>query len=299
VTPVDDEDRVDEFAFRKLLRYLISARVHGIFAGGSAGEGPLLTRNEWEQMARIAFEECQGKVHLLGGAIDTSTKRIIEKAKVLAKIGYAHFVVAPTFYISLRVAEEHLRLFGKCKESSDGMELIAYNIPSCTGSEITVETMCEMARRGWIRYCKESSGRIEYSKRLLLEGKSLGLRVLLGDERHSGEGLLAGASGIVPVHANYDPRTFILAYEAATKRNERELARLQGQIIALAENVALGARSWIAAVKYAVASLGIGSGRPISPLEPVDAEEKKRIDTFLRQYSLRKLAGEMTFKSPP
>ena len=47
ITPVDDEDRVDEAAFRKGLRRLISAGVHAIFVGGSAGEGPLLTAYEW------------------------------------------------------------------------------------------------------------------------------------------------------------------------------------------------------------------------------------------------------------
>ena len=54
ITPVDDEDRVDEAAFRKGLRRLVDAGVHAIFVGGSAGEGPLLADREWERMATIA-----------------------------------------------------------------------------------------------------------------------------------------------------------------------------------------------------------------------------------------------------
>ena len=72
ITPVDDQDRVDEASFRAQIRRLIKAGIHGIFVGGSAGEGPLLTAKEWERMVTIGFEECNGKVHLLGGAIDTS-----------------------------------------------------------------------------------------------------------------------------------------------------------------------------------------------------------------------------------
>ncbi len=43
ITPVDGEDRVDEAAYRGVIRRLIDSGVHAIFAGGSAGEGPLLT----------------------------------------------------------------------------------------------------------------------------------------------------------------------------------------------------------------------------------------------------------------
>src|ERR1039457_2295722 len=152
ITPVDGQDRVDESAYRTLLRRLIKAGVHGVFAGGSAGEGPLLVFQEWERMATIAFEECNGKIHLLGGTMDTSTWRVIERIKILAQIGYQNFVVAPTFYIGAKLPSEHLRLFGECKEQSEGMNMIAYNIPSCTGSIIPTEVMAEMTQRGWISY---------------------------------------------------------------------------------------------------------------------------------------------------
>ncbi len=47
ITPVECEDRVDEAAYRAQFRRLIKAGVHGIFAGGSACKGPLLTLSEW------------------------------------------------------------------------------------------------------------------------------------------------------------------------------------------------------------------------------------------------------------
>ena len=44
LTPTDAEDRVDEPALRRLDRPADRAGVHGLFVGGSAGEGPLLDR---------------------------------------------------------------------------------------------------------------------------------------------------------------------------------------------------------------------------------------------------------------
>jgi 4-hydroxy-tetrahydrodipicolinate synthase len=287
VTPVDDDDRVDEAAFRKVIRYVVGAGVHGVFAGGSAGEGPLLTVGEWIRMAEIAHDEVSGTVHLLGGAIDTSTRRVLEKIKILKQIGYLNFVIAPTFYTALKSPEEHLRLFGVCKESLDELELIAYNIPSSTNSSIPVETMIEMARRGWIRYCKESSGDPDYYTRLFHAAKQVGLNVFMGDESNIAGGLLAGACGIVPVCANYEPETFIRAYEASVSHDTEELWRLQERVMYLRERLPRLAPCWIAGVKYGAASLGMGSGKPVSPLQPLTAEEKKIVDEMTRAKRAR------------
>ena len=39
ITPLDPEDRVDPNSFRKVIQYLKKVGVHGLFVGGSAGEG--------------------------------------------------------------------------------------------------------------------------------------------------------------------------------------------------------------------------------------------------------------------
>jgi len=278
ITPVDDQDRVDEAAFRKAIRFVIDAGVQGLFCGGSAGEGPLLTMREWTRMVEIAFDECGGRVDLLGGAIETSTARVMEKIGILAGIGYTNVVVAPTFYLTVKSFGEHLRLFGAAKEALGSRELIAYNIPSCTNSEIAVDTFVEMARRGWIRYCKESSGNLPYFKSLVAAGKEVGLKAFMGDEVAISEGLRGGACGIVPVCANYEPTTFIKAYEAGVRGDAAELAKQQARIMHIRERLCLGGISWVAGVKYASASLGIGSGKPVSPLEPAGAAQRKSID---------------------
>lgn len=280
ITPVDDEDQVDEVAFRTLLQRMIKTGVQGVFVGGTTGEGPLLLFQEWERMATIAFEECHGKIHLMGGAMDTSTRRIIQRIKILSQIGYTNFVVAPSFYITVKLPSEHLRLYGECKEHAEGMNMIAYNIPSCTGSMIQSETMVEMARRGWIRYCKDSSEDMDNVRRLVSEGGPLGLRVFVGTEMKAAEALLSGATGIVPSSANYEPSTFLSAYNA--RGNKEELMRHQKRMTSLMDNLLLAPRAWLAGIKYAVSTLGIGSGRPMSPLEPLSVEERRRMDIFLQ-----------------
>jgi len=281
ITPLDDEDRVDEQSLRKVLRYLIEAGVHGIFTGGSAGEGPLLVTREWERMVQIVFEEGHGRVHLLAGAMDTSTTRVLEKVRILAQIGYGAFVVTPTFYVALKSPDEHLRHFGTCKENSCGIEMIAYNIPQSTGSMIPLATMLEMAERGWIRYCKESSEQPDYFNALISRAADCGLRVFQGAESIAIHSLLLGACGLVPCCANVDPKTFIDAYNAVPHAKADELCGFQQRITALRTNLVQAGDCWLAGIKYAMASRGMCSGRMISPLQPLNNGQKARIDAFL------------------
>ena len=71
LTPTDAQDRVDEPALRRSIRRLIDADVHGLFVGGTAGEGPLLADREWSRLMEIAFDETAGRLPLLGGVQDT------------------------------------------------------------------------------------------------------------------------------------------------------------------------------------------------------------------------------------
>jgi 4-hydroxy-tetrahydrodipicolinate synthase len=297
ITPVDDEDRVDEPAYRATIRRLIAEGVDAIFVGGSAGEGPLLTDREWEHVVSIAADEVRDAVHLLGGAMDTSTQRVLGKMRVLAQLAYPYCVVTPTYYTTLRHPDEFLRLFGACVEQGAGMEIVAYNIPSCTNSVIPAETVIEMARRGWIRTVKESSGDIAYFRRLVETGTEFGLRVLQGDEPHIAEGLLAGAVGIVPVCANYEPATFLRACQAARAGDQAELARCQERILYLRSKLVLAGPNWIAGVKAGAAALGIGSGKPVSPLQPLTEEQKRSIEA-IGPWDSEKAGYSKVFGSP-
>jgi len=287
ITPVNDREDVDETAFRKILRWLIDAGVNGIFVGGSAGEGPLLVDAQWRRMVEVAFDEVGGAIPLLGGAQDMSSRRVCEKVKVLGAIGYRHFVVTPTFYITVKTAEEHLRLFGQAKEAAGDMEMIPYNIPQCTASTLALETMCEMAKRGWVRNCKESSGDWAYLKELIRRGKDVGLTVLAGDEPTSGDALLAGAGGIVPVCANLDPGLFLRLYDAGTRGDRNELTGLMRRMEVLRDGLLLSGPCWLTGIKYALSALGMGSGKPLSPLEPVDTKRRAQIDALLEGRKVR------------
>jgi 4-hydroxy-tetrahydrodipicolinate synthase len=294
ITPVDDEDRVDENAFRGQIRRLIVAGVHGLFVGGSAGEGPLLTDREWERMAAIAAGEVGEQVFLLGGVMDTSTQRVLAKVRTLRELGYRHCVVTPTYYLALRCGDEVLRLFDACVNHAGPMNVVAYNIPQCVGYAMPADVMFEMARRGWVRTVKESSGNLDYTLRLIREGADVGLAVLQGDEGQMAASLAAGAVGIVPGSANVEPETFVALYRATQAGDAAEMAQRAARIAELRQALPLVGEQWLAGIKYAAARIGFGSGRPVSPLQPLSAVQAAAVDEFLA----RSLARKLTYQKP-
>jgi 4-hydroxy-tetrahydrodipicolinate synthase len=282
ITPTDRNDCVDESAFRGILRFLIDAGVHGIFVGGSAGEGPLLTLGEWQRMVEIAFDEVHGKLPLLAGAMDCSTKRVVEKIAILKKIGYAHFVCTPTFYLIIRNPDEHLRIFGAARETAGDMNMIVYNIPQCTGSSIPLETLLELGQRGWITCCKESSGDLDYLLPLIRRGAEIGLDVLTGDELSIPTSMAAGAKGIVPVCATVYPQLLIDIYTASRAGDTDKVVSLHQAMLERRQTLVLGGAYWLAGIKQAMAMMGFGSGQPVSPLQPVGNTQKSNILAMLK-----------------
>lgn len=280
VTPIDNDEQVDEKALRKLVRFLVDAGVHGLLAGGSSSEAPLLVMKQWVRMMEIVFNETKSEVPLVGGIMDTSTKRIVERIKKLMQIGYSNFAVAPSFYITLKTEDEFLRLYGRCKEVIGDNEMVIYNMPTCVGSSMLVQTICDMAKRGWARYCKDSSGDFTYFKNLVTKGRDVNLKVFLGGEAFVPAAFLCGAGGVAPVTANYEPQVFIQAYEAAVNNNIDELLRLDKRILQLREQIFLAGSCWVSGTKYALSTVGIGNGNPLSPLQPLDSKQKELVINF-------------------
>jgi len=279
VTPVDENERVDEKSYRAVLNYCLNAGVDGVFVGGSAGMGPLLTEMEWKRAMGIARSEVNNGKFLLGGVICTSTAIAIERIKFLEKCGYDYMVVTPTYYITLNDPQQFFAHFDICRQSSV-MEMVVYNIPSCTYSQIPLSVLEKMAEQGFYKTIKESSGNRDYFSKTLEIAKSYGISVLQGNEPDMAWGLSNGAGGIVPVCANYEPGTFVALWQAH-RNNDKELMRAaQSRIDQIRDSLLVKSENWIAGIMYGVSSIGMGIGKPVRPLSEISDTSKKRIDAL-------------------
>ena len=112
--------------------------------------------------------------------------------------------------------------------------------------------------------------------------------------------MLAGAAGVVNVRANYEPETFVRAYSASLQKDSEELAKMQERVERveiLRRSLCLGGPCWLSGVKYGMSTLGIGSGKPVSPLQPAPENQRKRIDEITKKKGVGKGAPPIQYFS--
>ena len=156
LTPVLEDETVDEKGYRRLIQYLLDNGVHGVFACGTLGETMSLTQEERDRAIRIAADQCQGKAKVFAGVMDTSTKRVIENIKRIADCGCDAAVITPVFYDRHTSQGEIIRLLEDVAAATD-IDLVAYNIPTFVVEKIEPATVAALADIDKVKAYKDSA----------------------------------------------------------------------------------------------------------------------------------------------
>jgi 4-hydroxy-tetrahydrodipicolinate synthase len=90
VTPFRADEEIDEQGLRIEARYMMSQGVHGLVAGGSAGEGYTLSTDELRRIVAITAEEAGGKMPVLAGIIVFGSAPYGQGRFLLASSRYAN-----------------------------------------------------------------------------------------------------------------------------------------------------------------------------------------------------------------
>lgn len=279
ITPLDEEERVDEKAFRRLISHCIEHGIHGIFVAGSNGECMALTQKERDRAIKIALDETAGRVPVIAGVMDSSTKRVIENIKRLEQMGGKVAVVTPVFYARHVCQEETVRHFETIADHTD-MDLMIYNIPVYTGQTLYAETIFKIAEIDKVIGYKDTSGLLPEFVKCLRKFKGTDFVLHQGSTNLAAPSLLMGADGYIPSLAPLYPREHIALYEAAKRKDLKETEKW-GEAVDRICKVYSMAKNPVSATKYAISRLGFLHGRSALPTEPVTEEEARRIDCYL------------------
>ena len=285
ITPVDENERVDEKGLRLLIDHCIDHGIHGIFVCGSNGECMALTQAERDRAIRIALDECAGRVPLIAGVMDSSTQRVIENVKRFEDMGGQTAVVTPVFYARHATQDETVQHFAQISAHTEA-DLMIYNIPMFTGQNLTADTIIKISQVDRVVGVKDTSGNFPAFIKLLNYFKDKEFQVLQGSTNLAVPSMLMGADGYVPSLAPLFPKAHINVYEYGRKR-DIDNAMKWGAIVDEICKIYPMAKSQTASTKYAMSTLGFVDKRVIRPTEPITAEEMARIDAFidtLREY---------------
>ncbi len=279
ITPIDEQERVDEKALRQLIDHCIDNGIHGIFVCGSNGECMSLTQKERDRAIKIALDQCAGRVPVIAGCMDSSTQRVIENVKRFEDMGGKTAVVTPVFYARHATQDETVRHFEEISRSTSA-DLMIYNIPSFTGQLLTAETIIKISKVDKVIGVKDTSGNYPLFIKLLNYFKGTDFLVHQGATNLAVPSMLMGADGFIPSLAPLFPKAHIKLYESG-KAGDIAEAMKWGAIVDEACKLYGMAKSQTASTKYAISTLGFASERVCQPTEPITDEERKRIDAHI------------------
>ena len=211
VTPFDKDQNIDEEGFRSNINYLIDQGVDGLVGAGTTGESATLTHDEHQKVIEILVDEVDGRVQTVAGTGSNSTSEAISLTKFSADAGVDAALLITPYYNKPQqhaLVNHYSTVAGACD-----IPIIAYNVPSRTGSDIAVETAVELAKIEGVDALKEASGSVDkvsdIYRALCREGLEDDLDILSGEDSLTLPLMAVGATGVISASAN----AFELHYE--------------------------------------------------------------------------------------
>jgi 4-hydroxy-tetrahydrodipicolinate synthase len=270
ITPFLPEGAIDEAGLVRIVQHVVEGGADFLVALGSTGEAAMLDENERQLIIAIVNEH-RGDAKLIVGTGTSATASTCTWTKTAQDSGAdGALIVMPPYTKPTQAGI--IAHFTAIAEAAPDLPLIAYNVPSRTGINLTPATMRELWRIPTVVALKESSNDLMQISQIaseLPEGKTL----LAGDDALLLPTIAVGAQGIVSVAGNIVPRPMRDLLMAA---RASDLDAAQQQFATLQPLLeALNLESNPIPIKAAMALAGMAYSAPRLPLLP--ATEATRI----------------------
>ena len=267
LTPFQDGGALDVAAVATLVDYLVERGVHGLFAGGTTGEGFLLSLEERRRLAEVTVTAAAGRIPVI---IQTGTPTT---ADTLALTRHAHEAGADAAAILPPYVYHHssaalLRHYTTVAQSVPDLPILLYNFPAISNNALTFDLIMEMRSQAPnIVGMKDSSGSLETLVRLKTATDGAFLAFNGGDGQVL-MGLAMGLDGCVSGNANVTPELLVALYDATVSGDLAQARRLQLTLNQVRD--LLGDGGNLSLFKRMIARRGVDVGDVRPPLLPAE-----------------------------
>jgi dihydrodipicolinate synthase/N-acetylneuraminate lyase len=288
-TPLN-RSAVDVPALKRIVRRVADARVHMVWALGSGGEQPNLSRDQRREVLTAVAEEVHGEVPVVAGVGDCATAAVLDNIADAAEARVdAVQVIEPYFYPLRR--QELLDHYLTVADASPLPVFIYHHPerwPEGSLSRTSLDgTLGRLSRHPNIVGIKDSVRDFRNHERLVFESRRPDFRVLVSAGRLLLASLLIGADGGVFHEASVAPLHFVQMYDAFRGGDLPKALMLQRQLFRLGDAMAACDH---AAGKAALSMLGVCGDELTTPLRGMGEDDLSYLRHVLQELGL--LAGQ-------
>ena len=285
ITPLTGDGKFNEKATRKLINYLISGGVHGLFIVGTTGEFYGMTPEEKKEVFQVVVDENKGRVAIYAGTNGITTRESVELTQLAEECKVdAVSVLTPMF---ITPNQEQLIKHYTTIANNTSLPVVLYNNPPKTGVNLTAATVVKLAQVPNIVSIKDSSGDLtltaDYIR--LTQGRD-DFSVMVGRDTLIYGALCYGAVGSIASCANVAPRLCVDIYEKYMAGDLKGALEAQFNLAPLRSAFTIG--TFPAVIKESLTLLGIEAGPCMEPVGPMTHEEREKLRKVLIEMGLLK-----------
>ena len=281
VTPFRTDLSLDEDALRRLIRRQIAGGINFLVPCGTTGESPTLTHEEHLRVVAITIEEAKGRVPVLGGAGGYDTRKVIEMAREIQRLG-ADGILSVTPYYN-KPTQEGLYHHYQAIASTIALPIILYNVPPRTNVNIEPATLRRLAEIENIIGVKEASGNIARMTQVMQQVPEQFI-VLSGDDALTLPLVAMGGRGLISVASNEIPTEMTRLVQLCLDGEFKTARALQRKLLPLIEVNFIETNP--APVKAGMAEMGLLEPVWRLPLVPPRPENLAKIRSVLESLAL-------------
>ena len=279
VTPFVDGE-VDWKSFRNLVRRQVEAGVDFLVPLGSTAETPCLTDAEKVKILEIAREESNG-LPIVAGAGSNSLTATVRNMRLLDGHGADAYLIVVPFYN--KPTQEGLYQYFKAVAEETDRQVILYNVPGRTGTNMKTETTLRLAEIPNITAVKEASGNLAQIIDIKRQAPE-GFAVLSGNDDQTLPLMACGADGVISVASNVAPEQMKALTRAVAASDLKEAIRLNNSLMPLYH--ACFVESNPIPAKAALSLMGLCRDEMRLPLLPATVGTRTLLADVLRKLQL-------------
>ena len=212
ITPIDEDERIDEARLRRQVDFVIKGGLHGILAFGSNGEFYQLEEDEMRRGLQIMVDQAAGRVPVYFGIGAINTKKCCRLAKMAVENGAVGVsILQPMF---LKPTEEELfQHFKAIAQAVPETPVLLYNNPGRVGYTMSANLVDRLAHEVEnIVGMKDTSGDITQTEEFIRRTRDVNFKVFGGKDTLLYASLCHGAVGGVCTAGNFMPELIVDVY---------------------------------------------------------------------------------------
>ena len=286
VTPLDDDKNINEEEYRNLIDFLIEGGVEGILAAGTTGESATMTHEEHQKVIDIMVDQVNGRALTIAGAGSNATKEAMDLVKYAEDAGADTALVITPYYNKPQQSGlyDHFKLLN----DSNDIPIIAYNVPSRTGVDLSVNSIIDIAKLDNIVAIKEANPDLNKLATVFseLEKQELSdnFTVLSGNDSLTLPMIAQGARGLISVVANVHPKKTSDMVRSALCGDYDKARSLSNDLFDLMDVMFIEASP--APAKRALNLMGKDVGGLRMPLKEMSKENEDVLQEILKKHEL-------------